>query len=76
LELRTALVNSRVALILRWLGFFVEKEWAPEFAAQFFSNQQIAAMWQQIVRSGNTADRLEFNRITISWSQSLCLKHA
>ncbi len=39
---------------------FVEKEWVPEFAAQFFSNQQIAKMWEQIVRSGNTADRLEF----------------
>lgn len=39
---------------------FVEKEWVPEFAAQFFSNQQIANMWEQIVRSGNTADRLEF----------------
>ena len=39
---------------------FVEKEWVPEFAAQFFSNQQIATLWEQIVRSGNTADRLEF----------------
>lgn len=39
---------------------FVEKEWVPEFAAQFFANQQIANMWNQIVSSGNTADRLEF----------------
>ena len=39
---------------------FIEKEWVPEFAAQFFSNQQISNMWEQIVRSGNTDDRLEF----------------
>lgn len=39
---------------------FIEKEWAPEFAAQFFANQQISNMWNQIVSSGNTADRLEF----------------
>lgn len=39
---------------------FVEKEWVPEFAAQFFSNQQIANLWDQIVSSGNKADRLEF----------------
>lgn len=39
---------------------FVEKEWVPEFAAQFFANQQISNMWNQIVNSGNTADRLQF----------------
>jgi hypothetical protein len=39
---------------------FVEKEWVPEFAAQFFANQQISNMWNQIVSSGNTADRLQF----------------
>ena len=39
---------------------FVEKEWVPEFATQFFANQQISNMWNQIVSSGNTADRLEF----------------
>lgn len=39
---------------------FVEKEWVPEFAAQFFANEQIANLWNQIVSSGKTADRLEF----------------
>jgi hypothetical protein len=39
---------------------FVEKEWVPEFAVQFFANQQISNMWNQIVSSGNTADRLQF----------------
>jgi len=39
---------------------FVEKEWVPGFAKQFFANQQISNMWNQIVSSGNTADRLQF----------------
>lgn len=39
---------------------FIEKEWVPEFATQFFANEQIAKLWDQIVSSGNTADRLNF----------------
>ncbi len=42
------------------LDEFIEKEWVPEFTAQFYNNKQIAVMWNKIVSSGNTADRLEF----------------
>lgn len=39
---------------------FIMKEWVPEFASNFFANEQIAQMWEMIVKSGNTTDRLEF----------------
>jgi methyl-accepting chemotaxis protein len=39
---------------------FVQEEWVPEFAEQVFSDPKISRVWNQIVASGNTTDRLEF----------------
>jgi hypothetical protein len=39
---------------------FIEEEWVPEFAEQFFANPAIERAWAEIVRSGNKQDRLEF----------------
>lgn len=39
---------------------FLVREWVPEFAAQFFANEQIKDLWDQVVRSNDPADRLQF----------------
>lgn len=39
---------------------FLVREWVPEFAAQFFANDQIKQIWDQVVRSNDPADRLQF----------------
>jgi len=63
----SALETANMALVNKYFNEkrnrvdkFVEEEWVPEFAAQFFANEQIANLWNQIVSSGKTADRLEF----------------
>lgn len=55
-----ALVNKYFDEKRNRVDEFVEKEWVPEFASQFFANEQIANLWNQIVSSGNTSDRLDF----------------
>ena len=39
---------------------FIQNEWVPEFANQFFSDPAIARVWNQVVASGNSEDRLKF----------------
>ena len=39
---------------------FIQEEWVPEFAEQFFSNQTIANAWQTIVRENDKEQRLQF----------------
>lgn len=39
---------------------FLIREWVPEFAAQFFANDQIKQLWDKVVHSNDPADRLQF----------------
>ena len=39
---------------------FIQNEWVPEFANQFFAEPAIANVWDQVVASGNKQDRLMF----------------
>jgi hypothetical protein len=39
---------------------YVTEKWVPEYAEQIFSDPQIAAVWDRVVRSGSKAERLEF----------------
>lgn len=39
---------------------FIQNEWVPEFANQFFTEPAIADVWDQIVASGSKSDRLQF----------------
>lgn len=39
---------------------FIQKEWLPAFATNFFTNPQIQKAWQEIVRSANDQDRVDF----------------
>lgn len=39
---------------------FIQKEWLPEFATNFFTKPQIQKAWQEIVRSSNDQDRVDF----------------
>ena len=43
---------------------FIEKEWTPIFAKEFFSDPKIQKIWETIVTENNPADRLKFLIIT------------
>lgn len=55
-----ALVDSYFDVRRDRVDRYVTEEWVPEFAEQVFSNKQIAAVWDKVVRSGNKTERLEF----------------
>lgn len=39
---------------------FIEEEWVPIFAEEFFSNSTIEAAWETLVSENNKRDRLQF----------------
>ncbi|MEO8020374.1 hypothetical protein [Polaromonas sp.] len=39
---------------------FVQEVWVPTFAAEFFGDQQVDAVWKQVVASNDPKDRLRF----------------
>ena len=39
---------------------FITEEWLPTFAEQFFSNEDLAKVWDEVVLSNDKAERLEF----------------
>ena len=39
---------------------FVEKEWVPTFAKELFNDPRVSNAWDQVVRSGDPAERLKF----------------
>jgi hypothetical protein len=55
-----ALVDSYFTVRRERVDKYVTEEWVPEFAEQVFSNTEIAAVWDKVVRSDNKAERLEF----------------
>lgn len=63
----SALEDSNITLLKRFfdqkrreVDAFIEEEWVPEFANQFFSNQVIADAWETIVRENDKKQRLLF----------------
>lgn len=63
----SAIENSNIVLLNRFfdqkrkeVDMFIENEWVPVFAEQFFSNEKIAEAWNIIVSENNKADRLTF----------------
>lgn len=63
----SAIETSHMALVDKYFAEkrervdeFLNQEWIPAFAAQFFANDQIAKLWDQAVRSKDPADRLQF----------------
>jgi hypothetical protein len=63
----SAIEDSNIILLKRFfdqkrkeVDKFIENEWIPEFAEQFFSNTKIASAWNTIVSENNKADRLQF----------------
>ena len=62
-----AIEKSNLTLLHRYfdrkkqdIDDFIQNEWVPEFANQFFAEPAIANVWDQIVASGNKQDRLKF----------------
>jgi len=39
---------------------FVQETWIPIFAKEFFEDQEMASMWNEVVASGDSRDRLRF----------------
>ena len=63
----SAIEQSNLTLLHRYfdrkkqdVDEFIQNEWVPEFANQFFVEPAIANVWDQIVASGNKQDRLKF----------------
>lgn len=63
----SAIENSNITLLNRFfdqkrrgVDQFIENEWIPEFANQFFSNQTIADAWDTIVSENDKKQRLLF----------------
>ena len=63
----SAIEDSNITLLKRFfdqkrreVDKFIEEEWVPEFAEQFFSNQTISAAWNTIVREDDKQQRLMF----------------
>ena len=63
----SAIEQSNLTLLHRYfdrkkqdIDDFIQNEWVPEFANQFFVEPAIANVWDQIVASGNKQDRLKF----------------
>jgi len=63
----SAIENSNIMLLKRFfdqkrreVDRFIEDEWVPEFADQFFSNEKISNIWDTIVRENDKKQRLIF----------------
>ncbi len=63
----SAIEESNITLLKRFfdqkrkeVDKFIEDEWVPEFANQFFSNQTISNTWDTIVRENDKQQRLLF----------------
>ena len=67
----SAIERSNITLLHKFFDLkrnevdkFIEKEWTPIFAKNFFSEPKIQRMWETIVTENNPADRLKFLIIT------------
>ena len=67
----SAIERSNITLLHKFFDLkrnevdkFIEKEWTPIFAKNFFSEPKIQKMWETIVTENNPADRLKFLIIT------------
>lgn len=63
----SAIEQSNLTLLHRYfdrkkqdIDKFIQHEWVPEFANQFFAEPAIARVWDQVVATGNKPDRLKF----------------
>jgi hypothetical protein len=63
----SAIEQSNLTLLHRYfdrkkqdVDEFIQNEWVPEFANQFFAEPAIANVWDQVVAGGNKQDRLKF----------------
>ena len=63
----SAIENSNIQLLKRFfdqkrreVDKFIENEWVPEFANQFFYNETISNTWDTIVRENDKKQRLLF----------------
>ena len=63
----SAIEQSNLTLLHRYfdrkkqdIDKFIQHEWVPEFANQFFAEPAIAQVWDQVVATGNKPDRLKF----------------
>jgi len=63
----SAIEDSNITLLHRFfdqkrkeVDGFIENEWVPEFANNFFSNPKISAIWDEIVRNDDKSERLTF----------------
>lgn len=63
----SAIEQSNLTLLHRYfdrkkqdIDEFIQHEWVPEFANQFFAEPAIARVWDQVVASDNKPDRLKF----------------
>lgn len=63
----SAIEDSNVTLLKRFfdqkrreVDKFIEDEWVPEFAENFFSNQTVSAAWNTIVKEDDIKQRLIF----------------
>ncbi|MCH7972967.1 MAG: hypothetical protein IH949_03615 [Bacteroidetes bacterium] len=67
----SAIERSNITLLHKFFDLkrnevdkFIEKEWTPIFAKNFFSEPKIQKLWETIVTENNPADRLKFLIIT------------
>ena len=63
--------NANVTLLHKYfdekrkkIDVFIQEEWVPIFAEEFFSNRSIASAWNQIVSANNKEERLKFIILT------------
>lgn len=55
-----ALLKSFFDMKREQVDRFMETEWVPLFAENYFKKDEVEVIWQQVVESGNAQDRLEF----------------
>ena len=62
-----AIESANVTLLHRYFDHkrkdvdrFIDEEWVPTFASDFFSQPQISRAWETIVRENNKTQRLQF----------------
>ena len=63
----SAIEEANITLLKRYFDFkrsevdaFIEKEWVPDFANQFFVDPKISSAWNIIVRENDKAENLKF----------------
>lgn len=63
----SAIEHANLALLNKYfdekrkdVDAFVEEEWIPVFAQEFFDDPKISAVWDQVVASNDPEDRLKF----------------